>query len=118
MVNNPYTPGWYGWIKWFADGLSDLAKDVSDMSYDMEDMMNENSMRKMEPDKRLLVKLFILSEAMEDEKFKEAIDKLKNNFNDVYEMRHRPWLLERWGLEDEYEDDDDDDDNDDYEEDN
>ena len=99
MLPTEYGPAWYNWISWFTDAVSTLAKEASDMSYEMEDMMNEHAMTKMEPGFELLAKLFILSEAMEDEEFKSIIEKLKNSFNDVWEIRHQPWLYTQWGIE-------------------
>ena len=101
MLPTEYGPAWYNWISWFTDAVSTLAKEASDMSYEMEDMMNEHGMTKMEPDFKLLVKLFILSEAMEDEEFKSIVENLKSNYSDVWEIRHKPWLDTRWGIEDE-----------------
>lgn len=98
-----YTQGWYNWLSWFTDAIGTLAKKASDGCWDKEEAMMECGINSWEPDLDLLVNLFLLEEAMEDEEFKEEMKYLRNHFNDVWEIRHRPELYDGWGIESEEE---------------
>ena len=101
MMGNEFEIEWYRQMWWLAEGVEALAKQAADACWKKKEDMLEFGFNKMEPDTELLVKLFLLLDVMDDKELREELEHLKKRFDDVYAIRHKPWLDTQWGMEDE-----------------